>query len=371
MTSPIKYEATKWSELPEVLAKYEQEVRAGDGISRLFGYASLIKVHTNEKPESSSKIPNEKARLPGMEVDMNVLAAGEYEFRGTRGTYIDKNGQEKPFANIGIYAGLQPAANKDGYAEGINITASTEDMKASLTAYINRELGNPPTGITVEDLFDKTAKSKFDALKGKDEDKFGMYKFQVADVNLAGDTNKKVPAITVSTNEESKFAVTNLSPMQKAQLILDGHGYDRELGIRYYGGTALDYFKENCTEVARDNGFSNPRIDAIDKAVDQLAGIYTQVHNTITKHLPEAEEAKVMDTLIRETFNGMSDVEIIKNKLSGINSPYFNQGEDVNTRAPVSDADKILPQNQMAHTAEEKFSRVADLKAKGKTSRTI
>src|SRR4051812_11809543 len=79
--SPIRMQASKWSELPDVLKQYEAMLdKETSGVSRIFGYASLITNHVNEKPPGSAALENERAQLQGMEVAMNVLAAGEYEF---------------------------------------------------------------------------------------------------------------------------------------------------------------------------------------------------------------------------------------------------------------------------------------------------
>lgn len=369
-TSPILLEAKHWSQLPGLLHAYEEMVDKGDGISRLFGYASLITDHEKEKPTGSRALPNEKARLKGMEVAMNVLAAGEYEFRGTRGTYMDGD-KKKRFANIGVYAGLESAADANGYADGKNITASKSDRRESLKAYIARELGNPPAGITLDDLFDPAATMKFVALLHTPEDNLGMYKFLVAEVDIDG--TKKAPAVTVATNEESKFAAIGLTPMQTAQLVLDGHGYVRNGGR---GGTALDYFKKSVIGVAQKNNLHQPRLEAIDRAVDELAGIYSEAYTLLSKQgLPENELAQEFNKLIDKhpALTGDDNLALKtqrarEGKPTGVYSPYFKDGENVNQRDPVSDADKALPQNAMEHTAEQKFARIERLRKEGATA---
>jgi hypothetical protein len=341
--------------LPEILKQYENIAdRESDGKGRLFGYASLVKIHTNEKPESSKGIPNERARLPGMEVAMNVLAAGEQEFRGTRDTYTDEKGAQKKFANVGVYAGLEPATSPDGYAEGLTITTRPEDRKSSLMAYIKRELGNPPDGISLNDLFDPAAKVKFDALKNTPQDDFGMYKFQVVDVEL--DNGKKAPAITVATNEKSKFSAIGISPAQAAHLILDGQGYKRILGETRCGGDGLDYFKDNVIAVMKELGFNQPRLTQIDQEVEKLAGIYAKAHDTLDRiKPPPKEEQKIFNSLVEAG-------------LKGVYSPFFRDGENVNERDTVPLQEKQMPDNRMPHTATEKFARIADLQKNNKTS---
>ena len=361
--SSILFEAKRWSELPDVLRSYEASIDAQDAISRLFGYASLIKQHTNEKPEGSHSIPNEKARLPGMEVAMNVLAAGQYEFRGTRDTYKDaQNGDPKAFANVGIYAGLERASSKDGFAEGMNITAGKEDRHASIIAYIKRELGNPPEGISLDDIFNAAAAPKFEALKGTPQDNFGMYKFQIVNADIdaqGGQPARKVPAITVSTNEESDFSAIGLSPHEAALRILDGQGYARRMGQASVGGTALDYFKDNVIAVARELGLHQPRLEAINIAVEELSHAFFQIHGVISQSLPYEQEATLIDAIVKAN---LPDNMILA-------SPHFHPGQNVNERAPVSDEDKALPQNQMPHTAAEKFANDAKRFAEGKTGR--
>jgi hypothetical protein len=358
---PSILSASKWSELPELLEQYEKITDAKtNGTSRIFGYASIIDNHKNEKPQGSQDIANEHARLPGMEVAMNVLAAGEFEFRGTRGKYIDKLGKEKRFANVGVYAGLEPAAGKDGFGDGIAVTASRQDREASLKSYIERELGKPPEGVTLDELFTEDGRKKFVALKGKPEDEFGMYKFQV--VNLELDDKSKVPAVTVSTNEKSKFAAIGLTPMQTAQMVLDGQGYKRHTGASMVGGSSLDYFKNSAIGTVRKHKLIQPRLEAIDKAVDELAQVYSQVNDVIANKPPEQhyeEFKKIIDAHPHLTENG------------GIFSPYFYDGQNVNKRDAVSAEDLAVPENQgMPHTADEKLRRIHTLAQDGKTGPT-
>lgn len=70
-------EISRWSDLPEFIASYNREIAEQGGVTRIFGYASIINNHAAEKPDESRGIPNEKAKLPGMEVAMNVFATGE------------------------------------------------------------------------------------------------------------------------------------------------------------------------------------------------------------------------------------------------------------------------------------------------------
>jgi hypothetical protein len=355
-------EATSWSELPAALDAYNTLVdKEGGGVSRLFGYASLIKDHDNEKPQTSGGLPDERARLPGMEVAMNVLAAGEYEFRGTRATYTDATGTKKPFANVGLYAGLERASSKDGYAQGMNITATPADRRSSLAAYIKRELGDPPAGVMPDDLFDKTATPKFKALEGNPQDKFGMYKFQIVYVEVQTEEGvKQVPAVTVSTNEKGRFSAIGLTPVQAAAMILDGQGYVRTEGQSSRGGTALDYFKNNVIGVARELRLHQPRLEAIDGAIETLGRIGQEMHDILALHLPKLQE----DALIYASTYAHRKEE------KGIYSPLFRDGENVNNRAPVGDEERARPENVMPHSADEKFARIAQLHDEGKTGRS-
>ncbi|NDA64258.1 MAG: hypothetical protein EBX50_19855, partial [Chitinophagia bacterium] len=130
---------SKWSDLPEFLKAYYALLAEGDGIGRAFGYASLVVKHGDIKPPTSADVPNERARLYGQVVGMNVLAAGSDEGIGTRGTYKNKQGKEIPFHNVGIYAGLE--VDPEGFAEGMLITVIPADVQAMLCGYIHRELG--------------------------------------------------------------------------------------------------------------------------------------------------------------------------------------------------------------------------------------
>jgi hypothetical protein len=352
-------EAVRWSELPDAISRYiELSDKEGNSLGRLFGYASIIKDNANEKPSLSSSLKDEPAVLPGMEVAMNVLAAGKEEYRGTRDTYINEQGQEKHFANVGVYAGLETATSEGGYASGMNITTWPENRACSLKSYIKRELGAPPNGISLDDLFDPQAKSKFAALEGTPEDEFGMYKFEVVDTEVRTETGtKKVPSVTVSTNEKSKFAAIGLSPMQTAALILDGHGYTRTYGTSTRGGTSLDYFKDAVIAIARQLGLKQPKLEAIDAAVEQLAAIQAQIHGLLASNPTTEKEFSYFDP-------------INSGPMKGVYSPLFYEGENVNTRPPVSAEDKARSVNQMAHTAEQKIERIAALHWSGKTQRS-
>jgi hypothetical protein len=53
--------------------------------------------------------------------------------------------------------------------------------------------------------------------------------------------------------------------------------------------------------------------------------------------------------------------------LEGVYSPLFSKDESTNNRAPLTQDDLQLPGNEtMAHTAEQKFRRIAALRDKGK-----
>lgn len=352
--SPIRNEAICWSDLPRVAQHYlELSDKEGQGIGRLFSYASLIDNHKNEKPASSSRLPNEAATLPGMEVAMNVLAVGR-EYRGASGTYNDAEGQEKYFANSGLYAGLEPTTSKDGYASGMNITTTPEDRIKSLKAYINRELGNPPETISLDDIFDPRAASKFEALKGTPQDKFHMYKFQIvnAAIKTEDGANRRVPAITVSTNENSRFSAMGLSPMQAAERILDGQGYRRKEGDSIMGGSALDYFKNKVLGVARKFGLYQPRLEAINTAIDTLANILGEMGDIQNSSASNPQKEALINACI----------ERHRTDLVGLSSPLFGKNESTNHRTITPD-DLELPENKtIPHTWEEKFQRIAALR---------
>ena len=154
--------------------------------------------------------------------------------------------------------------------------------------------------------------------------------------------------------------------MQTAHLILDGQGYRRTMGDSKSGGSALDYFKQNVIGLARELKLKQPRLEAIDEAVEKLAGIYAEMNIIIDKKLPDHKEADALMALIEKhpelTGNGDS--------AKAVESPYFPPGQDVNKREPVTPEERELPENQMPHTAEEKFRRIAQLRADGKTAPT-
>jgi hypothetical protein len=353
--------ATKWSEMPELLEKYEAMIdKEQGGVSRIFGYASIINDHKNEKPPASKDVPNESVKLHGMVVGMNVLAAGEVEYRGTRDTYVDEQGKTKHFANVGVYAGLEATGNPDEFASGITVTAVKNDRRASLKSYIKRELGEPPAGITFDDLFDNTAKVKFAALEGNPKNNFGMYKFHVANVETA--EGKTIPAVTVATNEKSPFSAIGKSPIQTAHYILDGQGYSRTIDGTKKGGSDLAYFKDNVIGVQRKLGLTQPRLEEIDQAVSDLAKIYAEANKIFDKNLPQEQLAAEMEKLIIAN----------RDKLEGVSSPLFHDGENVNERPPVPPEEKAASNKNepMPTTAKGKLERIASLDKDGKTAPT-
>jgi hypothetical protein len=82
MTDSFKKIASTWSEVYELTQEYLEHVRSSDDKTvRIFGYASLIFSHGNEKQKS--RIANEEAViLRGGKSSLNLMAAGEGEYRG-------------------------------------------------------------------------------------------------------------------------------------------------------------------------------------------------------------------------------------------------------------------------------------------------
>ena len=338
-----------WSQLPDLLKEYEDRIDAeAGGIGRIFGYASIIDQHNNEKPGASQHLPNERAILPGMEVAMNILAVGEHEFRATNGYYASHYSKGKLkkafFANIGIYAGIEPALEANGHAQGINITAYADDRRQAITAYLYRELGNPPDGIKIEDIFSRDTQAQLRALAGTPDDALGMYKLCIADTQGKIRNNvQKVPALVVATNEQSKFAVFGLSDVQTAHMVLDGVGYRRFVNNNTIGGSSLDYFKRNVVDIMRKHDLHQPRIEAVDKAVTELAQLYHTMHSAV-------EEGKSIGSIVEE-----------HPQLHGLYSPYFAPHEASSKRNPIDTIARILQHRKIPKTAEEKFAAIANM----------
>lgn len=130
------------------------------------------------------------------------------------------------------------------------------------------------------------------------------------------------------------------------------------VGESRYGGEALDYFKDSVMGAMKELGFNQPRLNEIDQEVEKLAAIYAKAHDTLDRLKPDPkEEQKIFDSLVEAG-------------LKGIYTPFFHKGENVNERDPVPLDQKQLPDNQMPHTAEEKFARIANLQKQNKTSRS-
>lgn len=303
MTNPIACEIGKWSELPSFIEQYNHLIHSqGDGIGRIFGYASIIGNHSAEKPAQSANIPNEKATLHGMEVAMNVYAAGQYEYRGTRDL-------ENGIYNVGLYAGMEPALTEDGYAEGLNITVAPEDAAQSFKAYLKREIGNPPGDVDLDNLITQgengeiliteEGKAYFSTLADSEKDDFGLYKLQVVNVTL--DNNQVVPALSVSTNEKSPFSAIGLTPIQAAHYILDGQGYEREVDGRALGGSAVDYF-QNTLASYEEFGVNQPRMREIAGSVIGMAEAYQAFDAAQKDSSKQAELPDIASRLLNDAF---------------------------------------------------------------------
>jgi hypothetical protein len=353
--SPILFEAKHWSEVPALIAQYNNIV-GENGATNFFVYGSLIKNHNDVKPESSRSSPeqggiqNQQARLNGAVIAFNVLANGDYAFRATCGTYFDDQGVERYFANIGAYAGLEQSA--DGFVDGLNITVNAQDRSKAWGAYIIRELTEPPAGITFNNLIDGTDLQKLDAIKGTPSDKLGMYKLQIVNTEVEMAEGKKlVPAITVATNEDSPREFINRTPTQTANLILDGWGYRRDNGSGgFIGGTALDYF-ESVLKSRRELGFNDQKLEKIATAVENLATFYKEWDAVIKSKLTGIEFTRVAE-----------EIQIRHRDCKYFYSPLVDEKEK---REPVRAEDKGREENRFAHTAEEKAMRIVSLLERG------
>lgn len=354
MTEPIKAETSRWSELPDFVERYNAEVQAhGGGVGRIFGYASIIGNHSAEKPENSASIPNEKAKLQGMEVAMNVYATGQYELRGTRDA-------ENGIYNVGLYAGMEPALTENGYAEGLNITVAPEDAAQSFKAYLKREIGNPPGGGNVDDFIAQDEKGAirvtaagqdfFESLRGSPEDEFGLYKLQIA--NVTRDDGSHVPALSVSTNENSAFSAIGLTPKQAAHYILDGQGYTREVDGRPLGGSAVDYFK-NTLASYDEYGVNQPRMREIAGEVVAMAEAYQQF-DTLAQN-PDASREAIVHAASALIKTGLTDT--VNGQKHFVSTRVFK--DDLIERGAAPDHVKQV--NNLPQTGEEKIGRIAEL----------
>lgn len=342
--SPVLFETNKWSELSDVINQYLGLVKSrGDQEVRMFGYASLIKDHNKEK--AGSALDNESARVNGMEVDMNVFAIGNSEFRGT-------NDRENGVMNAGLYAGLGPSLEADGYAEGINVTVDMDNAIDGLKAYVKREVGDFPPAVvdllpedtTHDHLFDPKESHRFDVLKNTEHDRFTMYTFQIIETHVGEEI---VPAITVSTDPTTELAAVGLTPGDAAMYIIDG------IGSR---GSALEYF-ENNLKAQRELGVESPRLEAINDSVQELLELY--------RDLDEMPESKWADRIQEyaadkpnvvgtETVDGVEGVPLSVGPLS---YRVFESHVQNAERAGLDQGYKeALPK-----TGEEKISHAADI----------
>lgn len=344
--SNIIEEVYKWSDLPDLISNYEKSI-GSDGVVRVFGYASVIDNHADIK--TGSKLPNEEnVFVDGMQVAMNVFAVGPAEFRGT-------NDRANGVYNVGLYAGLEDSTEETAKAYGINVTLAKENMQAGISAFISRELGNPPNGLKIEDLFNPEKKADFSALKGTDKDEFGLYKFQVIETTTE---QGKFPAFAVSTNEKSKFSAIGLTPHEAAWYILDGQGYSRPSGNgeTMLGGAAADYFLKNVVEAYEKRGYIQPKIEATRDAVLELAEFVSKFQQiSASEHLPEKDK---QDRLV-----DLHKTHVVDRGIN-LSTRVFADGEAVVSRDEVSAEHKAG--SNMPKTSDEKFSRVEALLNEGK-----
>jgi hypothetical protein len=350
MQNPIRHETSRWSDLPTFIEQYNALVsKEGEGVGRIFGYASIIGNHSAEKPQASAALANEKARVEGMEVAMNVYATGEFELRGT-------TDMERGIHNVGLYAGMEPAINENGYSEGLNITVAPQDAAQSFKAYLKREIGSPPNDMSLDELITQgkngeiaiTEKGQqhLASLKGTSADDFGLYKLQVVDSRR--EDGKQVPALSVSTNENSPFAAIGLSDKEAAIRILDGMGYGREVDGRVLGGSALDYFK-NTMGSYEEYGVEQPRIRSIATEVVNVAEQYRDFEQLHASNASLEDRVNAANTLLHQE-NGR-----------GLSSPmpsYFGGRNLVERGSPDAN---VKAQNDLPRTGQEKMQHIGKL----------
>jgi hypothetical protein len=394
----VKLTCDKWSELPEFLEKYSTAIKQGDGVARIFGYASLISSHANEK--ASSQLPNEEAKLYGHLVAMNVLAVGEKEYRGTWSEVKDTNNpyastKSKNFIrNTGCYAGLEQSDNPDNFAHGINITLDAENAKAGILSYVKRELGDapkvmvgtPPQKLSYLDLFDENKKHLFKELENHPENNFGLYKIQMFEnkiVDKATGKENSAVAITVATNEKSPYAAIHRTDTEEAlqaavvktvQRICDGQGIRRAVGNSFAGGDSLAYFENVVHKPLKDGGYSAPMLDRIAPEIDKYLEFNAKLLETLKEVYPtrrfttnkdrflaSADEGKISTTAQRiEALSKEYGYDKVLDGEGLLSSPYYGPKANM-----VHRDDKITGQDfenaKLPRTAMEKIKRLADL----------
>lgn len=393
----VKLTCDKWSELPEFLEKYQAAIKQGDGVARIFGYASLISSHTNEK--AGSTLPNEEAKLYGHLVGMNVLAVGEKEYRGTYSA-VDVNNpyastKNKNFIrNVGCYAGLEQSDNQSNFAHGINITLDADNTKAGILAYIKRELGdapnvlvgNPPQKLSYLDLLDENKKHLFKELEKHPENNFSLYKIQMFENKIVDkETGKETSAvaITVATNEKSKYAAIHRTDTEEAlqaavvksvQRICDGQGIRRAVGQSFAGGDSLVYFENVVHKPLKDAGFSAPMLDRIAPEIDKYLEFNAKLLETLKEVYPtrrfttdkdrflsSATDGKIANTAERvEALTKEYGYDKVLDGEGVLSSPFYGPKANM-----VHRDDKITKQDydnaKLPRTAMEKIKRLAEL----------
>ncbi|NDE89937.1 MAG: hypothetical protein EB059_02190 [Alphaproteobacteria bacterium] len=210
-----------------------------------------------------------------------------------------------------------------------------------------------------------------------------MYNFEIVNVNRYD--GKVIPALTVSTNKDSLFAFVGRSPMQIAHLVLDGLGLLEESSKRTEPRASLEYFKISVMGVARTLGFHQPKLEAIDAAVEEYASASEQwakaseefsKKGPVQRFITQAWQAvqtifhRIAPSFVQKPLETYYDVVKHHPEFQGVHTPYFKSGENVNVRTPIPDEVRAQPRNQMPHTAKEKIARILALREAGATRRT-
>lgn len=372
---------SKWSDLPDFVDAYLDMASKGDANLRMFGYASLINDHNNER--AGSPIEPENAVLSGAIVAMNVLAVGPKEFRGTYSTINSPEDTKSAtfIRNIGCYAGLQPSDNNEHLVKGLNIVTEMQNASTGLAHYMKRELGDPPVvdgqQLKITDLFDNEKKHLFKKLEGHELNDFQLYSIMAVEPKAIDKNNQEIsgyPAVTVVTNEKSKFAQIyrtdneeNLKAdiIQSAVRICDGQGITRKVGESMKGGKDMDYFYNMVYNSYKELKIEAPIIEKIHEEIKNYLHFNHEVNDLLERKRtkPSTDYDKELTSLLEE--HGYKNIQL-KDKdgsqytYSPLNSPYFGAKAQMVERDDVVTEQNIID-SDMPKTGREKIRRLAKL----------
>ncbi len=317
--------ASTWSEVYNLTQNYLMHVEnLQDKVVRIFGYGSLIFNNVNEK--QGSLLENEPAILNGAKVSLNLMAAGEGEYRGEYNQFNDGRSRK----SVGVYMGMEQGEQSD-FAQGLNVTLEIERAKDSLKLLFERELGKLPYGINFDDLLEKNNNEKFSNIP-EEQNKLKLYKLAIVEtiVKDENEKDKSTLALVVPSNEKSALSAVGRGALEVAVMAAQGQGISRKKGESTVGGDAIDYFRANL-ENFRKNNIKVPFMEKVNEALEVYLKFCNDINSSIKSGSLTANEfANLYEKNNLTQFSQtVKDPSLPKGEYinSGITSPFFNKND--------------------------------------------